>query len=131
MEQQISEQRKEKVSKEAQQKQQRRGIKVRNFTMDDLIKDVENYKGVKTQYCYNEWEKLTDDKFILNLVRPGLKLEFIDKPPKQLKYPSHCFKTEKEVIQAEIEKLIKKGVIDQRIPVHQEGFLSGIFTRPK
>ena len=78
--------------------------------MEDLTEDVENYKGGKIQLHYNEWENLTDDKFILNIVRQGLRLEFVNKPPNQLKFPSHCFnKIEEEIIQAEIEILLRKG----------------------
>ena len=60
-----------------------------------------------------------------------MKIEFENLPDKQLSYPKHQFdKTEEIIIEAEIDKLLKKKAIEECI-LDPEGFISGVFTRPK
>ena len=65
----------------------------------------------KIKYYYKNWRDITSDRFILDIVKYGLKIDFKNKP--QLanvpKIPHNA--EEKSIINLEIDKLLKKGVI--------------------
>ena len=65
-----------------------------------------------------EWEQITQDKFILNLVR-GFKIDFLSKPLPVFS-PEICVSKQKEeMIEAEIHKLLQMKVIE--FSDHEEG----------
>ena len=65
----------------------------------------------KIKYYYKNWRDITSDRFILDIVKYGLKIDFKNKP--QLanvpKIPHNA--EEKSIVNLEIDKLLKKGVI--------------------
>ena len=76
------------------------------------------------------WETLTEDKFILQVVK-GAKLEFNDIPvqnivPNEIK----CSHKEKELIEAEIYKYREKHIISE-VEHCPDEFISQIFPRDK
>jgi hypothetical protein len=78
----------------------------------------------------NQWANLTSDYKILGDVR-GHKLEFIQKPCQTLPARKLNFsKTERRVVQSELEILKKKGVIVKVEHIKGE-FISNIFLREK
>ena len=80
----------------------------------------------------NEWEKITSDKFILDIVR-HCRIEFInDEEPDQnsFNYVSVFNEKESQIISNEIEKLLDMAVLKILQPEHGQ-YLSPIFIRPK
>ena len=77
------------------------------------------------------WFELSDDIAINNIVK-GVKIEFIDNViPQQFNArPSVFNSAERPIVQAEIKKLLDKGII---VPCLKEpnDFVSTIFLRPK
>ena len=81
----------------------------------------------------DKWAELTSDPFILQAIS-GYQIEFKDEcfPPQQEKrsYPYKRKEDEMTAIDAEIQKLLKKGVIEHTSHENVE-LISCIFTRPK
>jgi len=105
-----------------------------NFSKIELniLKDeVANYRGGDIKKCIEEWYPITKDKFILDIVKQGLKLEFENDIPKQNSYPHTKYSHEEnEILKLEVQKLIKKGIV-QRCEREDGDFISTLFTRPK
>ena len=78
----------------------------------------------------DEWYKLTDDKHVLETVT-GCKIELSEIPyQSNLPKPLNVSEKEAEIIDNEIESMLKKQVI--KISQHEnDEFISGIFLRPK
>ncbi len=91
---------------------------------------VKSFAAGQIQSHLNEWQLLTSDEEILNVIR-GDSIEFDSIPPIQ-----HFCRNKKvsehnaQLIDLEIEKLLKKGVIVQSHPERTE-FVSPIFVVPK
>jgi len=51
--------------------------------VSSLRKDVSNYRGGNIKNYFEEWEKISSDKFILEIIKFGLKLEFKSVIPNQ------------------------------------------------
>ena len=84
----------------------------------------------KIKYYYNNWKNITNDRFILDIVKYGLKIDFKNKPqlanvPKILHNAE-----EKSIINLEINKLLKKGVIT-KCQKEEGDFIFNVFTRDK
>ena len=83
-------------------------MKVRTFDLELLIEEVKNHRGGKIKDSYSEWLMITDDRFILDIIKNGLKIDFEDGPPKQKSFPSICFNNEeKEAVRSEIDSFLK------------------------
>lgn len=100
--------------------------------LTELQNDASLFQGGRIQQFIKNWEKLTSDDDILQTVR-GLKLEF-DCPASELHTPdlqqTKLNDTEKQAVDAEIEKLAKKRVISSCTSESGQ-FVSPVFTRPK
>jgi len=97
-----------------------------------LQKEVSNYRGGNIKNYFEEWEKISSDKFILDIIKFGLKLEFKNNIiPNQKAFSCLQFNAKEEVaISSELQKLLKKCVIEECD--REEGdYVSSIFTRPK
>ena len=91
---------------------------------------ISNFEGGRIRHFAENWKKLTSDKEILKIV-DGLELEF-EFEPYQNQIPPQTKFSQKEciLIDAEIQKLLKKHVIYESC--HESGeFISQIFLRPK
>ena len=60
------------------------------------------------------WKKFTNDKWILDIVHPGYKIEFFEAPyekkiPKQI----HFNEAEFNMVSIEVQTLIDKGAIEE------------------
>jgi len=66
----------------------------------------------RTRQFYSNWRDLTNNKFILSLVR-GVKLEFMSEPV-QVKIPVDIpmSNEEKSLVDLEIQKMIQKGAVE-------------------
>ena len=101
-----------------------------NFIANQLHQDVQNFQGDNLRYFSKNWYKYTKDKYILDIVTNGLKLELNELPCQYSKSNYPLSTKEKEVISTEIKKLLKKKVIVRSITEYNES-ISGIFTRNK
>ena len=71
-------------------------------------------------------------QWVLETVRSGLKFDFTDTPVCKNMAPSCSFnENEKDLIYAELQKLLKKQVIQKLITLQKDAFVSSVFTRPK
>ena len=44
-----------------------------------MTNNADNFQGGKIAQCFHAWEKLTSDRWNLNVVK-GYKIEFVEKP---------------------------------------------------
>ena len=78
---------------------------------------------------YENWKNLACDQQILQNIL-GAKVDCVEAPEQHNLRPTHFNQNEGMIIDAEIEKLISKGVIEPAS--HEEGeILSNIFIRRK
>ena len=91
---------------------------------------MEQYEAGNIKHCLQNWQEITSDPYILDIVKYGLKLDFLYSPPACKPYEYGRNNDEKLVISEEIQKLLKKKVIQATI-VEPEDFFSSVFTRPK
>ena len=101
------------------------------FSLSVLQIEATHFKAGNISNCLPNWETITADKYILEVIAKGVPMDFLEKPNCKFNRHSLNFSNlESEVIKSEIIKLLGKGVI---IPVSREpdDFVSGIFTRPK
>ena len=97
---------------------------------DSLQHFVDSFEAGNIKNFLPKWEKITTDKNILDNVRDGLKISFKDIPepvnPSQQPFSLY----EKEIIDSEVNKLLKRKVI---VPtnIYEGDFVSAIFTRTK
>ena len=101
-----------------------------NFIVNELHEDAQNFQGVSLRYFSKTWYKYTKDKYILDIVTNGLKLELNELPCQYSKSSYPLSTKEKEVISTEIKKLLKNKVIARSTREYTE-FISGIFTGNK
>ena len=82
----------------------------------------------KIKYYYNNWKNITNDRFILDIVKYGLKIDFKNKP-QLVNVPKIPYNAEaKSIINLEINKLFQKGFIT-KCQKEQDDFISTVFTR--
>ena len=89
------------------------------------------FKAGRIQYYLNEWETISSDRNILDIVK-GCKIEFKSNTPHQMKHPKEITFSSVETgfIDTEIKRLLDKGVIVPSCHETRE-FVSAIFVRPK
>ena len=46
--------------------------------METLRADVEKFKGGNITHCFEKWANITQDQFVLNVVKFGLTMEFAE-----------------------------------------------------
>mgnify|MGYP002804835705 CR=1 FL=1 len=80
--------------------------------------------GGRIQQFTVEWQVITTDKWVLNIVRNGYSLRFSNPPPSipPVKGPSH----QQQLLHAEVESLLLKQAVEV-VPPHQRG--SGVYSR--
>ena len=91
---------------------------------------VKNFEAGQISKHFSDWENLTSNKEILSIVA-GLTIEFNSDKPLQISSISHPLsKSESEIVQVEINKLLeKRGLV---ISEHEQGeIISPVFLRAK
>ena len=75
------------------------------------------------------WEVLTGDPWVLDIIKEGVKLNFVSIPT-QSKHPSQIVMSDAmhAVCASEIDALVEKGI---SIPFCSDGFVSSMFAIPK
>ena len=87
-------------------------------------------KAGRVKHFVKNWQKLTNDPMILDLVR-GYEIPFIV-PPRQSKLPNLCHLTKEasDLVDQEVQDMLKKGVIVVSNP-KEDQFLSSLFLLQK
>ena len=85
--------------------------------------------GGRLAHFQNRWGEITEDSWVLSVVRKGYKIPFICKPPL---FPTPIFlqQTESLSLEEEVNKLLLKGAVE-KIEPEGPGFYSRIFLVPK
>ena len=90
-----------------------------------LSAECERFRAGRVSQFYENWKTLTCDQQILQNIL-GTKVDCVEAPEQHSLRPTHFNHNEGMIIDAKIEKLISKGVIEPAS--HEEGeILSNIF----
>ena len=94
-------------------------------------KKILTYKAGNIKIFLDEWQNITTDPFVLNVLENGLRISLEDNPSCHNITPQiYMSESEKKIIDTEIQKLLRKQVI--KVSSYSEGnFVSSIFTRTK
>ena len=79
--------------------------------LTELEKDVTDFAGDNLRYFSKNWYEYTKDKYTLNIITNGLKLDLKELPTRKTRPTYPLSSKENEVIPIEITKLLKKLVI--------------------
>ena len=101
------------------------------LSLSYLVSQVERFKG--GNICgKSKWLSITKDKYILDIVHKGLKLNFLSIPPSKgpFEYPRQA--KERDIIDKEVMKLLHKQVIEPCLSNSDSGeYFSNLFIAPK
>ena len=96
---------------------------------DDTLANKHLPLAGRLKFHKNEWEKLTSDNAILDVVM-GYKIEFMVPPIETSVHQPRFTKVEEKALQTVLEDLLEKQVIKRS--THETGeFISPVFLRPK
>ena len=100
------------------------------FQLGRLQNSVANFKAGKISKCIQNWQKITTDRELLAQVQ-GVEIDFEHPCSQYAVHKPLVFDThEKMLMQAQIDKTLEKGEIEESR--HETGeFVSNIFSRPK
>lgn len=85
--------------------------------------------GGRLGHFAEEWENITQDRWVLSVVRRGYKIPFIKKPTLSLS-PQFFKQSTNPVLEEEVQKLLLKRAVESINP-EDPGFYSRIFLVPK
>ena len=105
-------------------------LKFHHNILTELQKDVKNFKGGNLRYFSKSWYKYIKDKYILDVINNGLKLDLKQLPTQNSRSTCPLSSKKNKIISVEIKELLRKSVIVYSSPDEGE-FISGIFTRDK
>ena len=88
--------------------------------------------GGRLKFFHREWQKITQDQWVLSTIKEGLKLEFIAKPPFSGIRKTNVNVQNSNIFLSEVDKLLEKGAIEP-VPLEnmRTGFYSTFFLVPK
>ena len=95
-----------------------------------VVKIVKNFIAGNLKNYYTVWQKITNDRVILDIIKNGLKINFKERPGITSAPKIPHSKQEIEIINTEFKKRLAKGVIIE-CERDKGGFISTIFTRQK
>ena len=79
--------------------------------LNELEKDVKNFAGGNLRYFNKNWYEYTKDKYILDIITNGLKLNLKELRIQNIRSTYTLSSKENEIISIKIAKLLKKLVI--------------------
>ena len=82
-----------------------------HIPMETLRAEVEKFKDGNITKCFEKWANITQDQFVLNIVKFGLTMEFAEVPLCHFVPPLNFSPGETEIIDAEISKLLENPMI--------------------
>ena len=98
--------------------------------MATLRADVDKFKRGNITNRFEKWANITQGYFVLNIVKLGLTMEFAEVPMCQFVSTLNFSSVETEIVDEEISKLFRKGVIVNTTREPND-YVSRIFTRTK
>ena len=101
-----------------------------DIKIEQLRVKVVNFQAGNIRNKAKKWRSYTSDKNILDIVDNGLSIKFVGEPPEHTPFEYPRGKKEFDIIEAEITKLLSKGVIEHTTPEDGEYF-SNLFTTLK
>ena len=99
-------------------------------SVESLHHRVKKFKGGNIGNCLEAWKVVTNDVYILDIIRTGLKLNFASEPPSRGPFEYGRSAKESHTISEEVEKLLKKRVITPSV-ITSDDYFSNLFTTPK
>ena len=91
---------------------------------------VDNFRAGGIRHHLDTWRAFTSDKYILDIVENGLKLNFTADAPSKVPFEYKRSQNETRVIDEEVFKLLSKEVISASC-VNNGDYFSNLFTRLK
>ena len=95
-----------------------------------LRKKANSYCAGNISNCYENWRSITLDEYILSIVQNGLFLSFDKDQSSKAPFEFPRTKAETDVLETEVEKLLKKGMIAPT-KIQPDDYFSNLFTRQK
>lgn len=88
--------------------------------------------GGRLKYFVHQWEAITNDQWVLSVLKQGYKLEFQQIPPSTGIRQTHANVKHTHILMQEVEKLLQKRAIEP-VPLAEihKGFYSTFFLVPK
>ena len=85
--------------------------------------------GGRLAHCAQNWAEITDDKWVLSVVRKGYRIPFLERP---ILSPDPVFFQQplSQQLEEEVASLLSKGAVEEIIP-ECPGYYSRIFLVPK
>ena len=83
----------------------------RSFSYLWFVTKVECFTAENIHNHLSQWKSVTSDRFIIDIVKTGLKLRFAEEPAQNICHNIPVTKAEKQIISIEIQKLLQKEVI--------------------
>ena len=104
-------------------------MKLKNVIKTSISK-ADSFQAGNIKPFLENWKRITSDKYILDIVKHGLKLEFLSETPHGELFRVTYNTKENGIISQEISKLLKKKVTVQAI-AEKGDFFSSVFLRAK
>ena len=101
-----------------------------HIPMETLRAEVEKFKGGNITNCFEKWANITQDQFVLNIVKFGLTMEFAKIPVCQFVPPLNFSLMEKLLMQ-KFPNLSVKVYIILNTTRKPNNYVSSIFTKTK
>ena len=100
-------------------------MKLKNVVKTSVSK-ADSFQADNINNFLENWKRITSDKYILDIVKHGLKLEFLHVTPHREPFQATYNTKENGIISQEISRLLKKKVIVQTI-AEKGNFFSSVF----
>ena len=100
-----------------------------NNVIKTSISKADSFQAGNIKNFLENWKRITSDKYILDIVKHGLKLEFLSEAPNRKPFRV-TYNSKENNISQEINKLLKKKVIVETI-AEKGYFFSSVFLRAK
>ena len=100
-------------------------MKLKNVIKMSISK-ADSFQSGNIQNFLENWKRITLDKYILDIVKHGLKLVFLNEAPHREPFQIMYNTKENDIISQEKSKNLEKKVIVQTI-AEKEDFFSSIF----
>ena len=101
-----------------------------NNVIKTSISKADSFQAGNIKHFLENWKRITSDKYILDIVKHGLKLEFLSVSPNREPFRVTYNTKENDIISQEINLFLKKKAIVQTI-AKKGDFFSSVFLRAK
>ena len=109
----------------------RETLQIYGINIPELEKCVNKFHRGNISSQILNWKKITKDKVILDIIQHGLKLRIVDKPVTNAPFEHPRSIDETAIIDGEIQKLLRKQVIEEVANDTNTGYYSNLFTNRK